>query len=617
MQLSPKISKPPEKVVTVVSSPARQVHVESAPEVQVPAPVADGPAGADPVAGDGSATGDGPATRNGPATGNNLATGDGSATGDGPATGDRSATEDGPATGDGPATVDDPASDNPVDVSVVESSHSSDLHFDEPDESDGPARLPAEGVDGSVGHGTPAATAPGGGPDISMLTGTRSPLFPSIPKTINLATLVDFMSLWTLLQRRMDQPSVPETSTSPAVQSSVPAPRHDSTNRRSATPARTPERRPKSPERFLHTPQSSISSLVGRARALERQARTPVRPARTPVRQAKSHIKSRESRSRSPLSRSSSVESPARDESPVNFTAAMDPDAKRAISDDEEDEGDSKKIFAAQYQIFRQAVTTSKGTYKVNPAKTKRTSRASLLDLGDMEVTDRVSWLDQPSLQDTMASTTGIAQGLKEDEEVEKTTFSETLNTDSSFKFFTVKQIFPREPYRLKIHRDALYAPKPPGDHEFSNNKAPSSYHMSHQVCLDTEELARRSAIYASLADSMVASVIEELSPKDERTKLLWEKLAIIQEAQVSAVPAGFAAASNLQLLRRDAFLKNFNFEPQDLSAVRTAPCGGSRTKCPSKPCPCHQASWQNSWLVCDFHPEAERTQDQHESDVI
>ena len=236
----------------------------------------------------------------------------------------------------------------------------------------------------------------------------------------------------------------------------------------------------------------------------------------------------------------------------------MDQDAKRAISDDEEDEGDSKKISAAQYQIFRQAVTTSKGSYKVNPAMTKRASRASLLDLGD-----------------TMASTARIAQGLKEDEEVEKTTFSETLNTDSSSFKFLVKQIFPREPYRLKIHRDALYAPKPPGDHGFSNNKAPSSYRMSHRVCLDTEELARRSAIYASLADSMVASVIEELSPKDERTKLFQEKLAIIQEAQVSAVSAGFAAASNLQLLRRDALLKNFNFQPQVLSDVRTAPFEG------------------------------------------
>ena len=210
----------------------------------------------------------------------------------------------------------------------------------------------------------------------------------------------------------------------------------------------------------------------------------------------------------------------------------------------------------------------------INPAKTKRASRASLLDLGDPEVTDRVSWLDQPSLQDTMVSMARIAQGLKEDEEVEKTTLSETLNTASStFKFFTVKQIFPREPNRLKIHRDALYVPKHPGDHGFSDNKAPSSYQVSHRMCLDTEELARRSAIYASLADTMVASVIEELSPKDERSKSLREKLAIIQEAQVSA---GFAAASNLQLLRRDALLKNFGFQPQVLSSVRTAPFEGS-----------------------------------------
>ena len=69
-------------------------------------------------------------------------------------------------------------------------------------------------------------------------------------------------------------------------------------------------------------------------------------------------------------------------------------------------------------------------------------------------------------------------------------------------------------------------------------------------MSLDTEELARRAAIYASLADSMVALVFEELSPKDQRSKLLQEKLVIIQEAQVAAVSAGFEAASNLQLLQ-------------------------------------------------------------------
>ena len=473
----------------MISSPARQVQVEeSAPEVDVPAPVT-GPAQVT----------DGPARA-------------GSATVDGPATVDGAATVDGPAS-DGPAG-DGPASDGPADgPATVDSSDSSALQFDDPAESDGPSRHPAAGVDGSAGHGTPAGTTPAGGPDASVLTGTSSPLFPSIPTSINQATLIDFMSMWTLLQRRMDQGMVPDTPASPAVQSSVPAPRHDSTPRRSDTPSRTPERRPRTPE--PRTPQ--------------RFPRTPVRRVSTLVRQARGYNDSRESRSHSPVSRSSSVESPIQDVSPVNFSAALNPDDKRSISDDEHDEGEHKKISASQYQIFRQAMTTSKGSFKVNPAKTKRAFRASLLDLGGPEVTDRVSRLDQPSLQDTMVSTARIAQGLKEDEEVEKTTLSEILNTASStFKFFTVKQIFPREPYRLKVHRDALYMPKPPGDHGFSDNKAPSSYQMSHRMCLDTEELAWGSAIYASFADSMVVSVIEELSPKDECSKLLREKLAII-----------------------------------------------------------------------------------------
>ena len=71
----------------------------------------------------------------------------------------------------------------------------------------------------------------------------------------------------------------------------------------------------------------------------------------------------------------------------------------------------------------------------------------------------------------------------------------------------------------------------------------------------------------------MVASVIEELSPKDQRTKLLHK---CWPSSKVSAVSAGFTAASNLQLLRRDALLKNFGFQPQVLSQVRTAPFEGS-----------------------------------------
>ena len=263
----------------------------------------------------------------------------------------------------------------------------------------------------------------------------------------------------------------------------------------------------------------------------------------------------------------------------MDFSVALDTAENvrdKSLSDEEDEEGSSRKVSSAQYQ----AVTSLKGSYKLNPAKSRRAARASLLDLDEGEVTKKVSWLDQPSLVDTMTSTACIAQGLKEDGEVEKTTLSETLNSgSSSFKHLTVKQIFPREPYRLKVHRDAQYLPKPPAADGFSDDKPPSSYQISHRMSMDTEELARRAAIYASLADSMVASVIEELSPKDQRSKLLREKLAIIQEAQISAVFAGFAAASNLQLLRRDALLKKFSFQPQVLSTVRTAPFEGPEPK--------------------------------------
>ena len=68
------------------------------------------------------------------------------------------------------------------------------------------------------------------------------------------------------------------------------------------------------------------------------------------------------------------------------------------------------KVSAAQYQLFRQAVTSSKGTFKVNPSKSRRASRAFLMDLGESEAADRVSWLDQPFLVDTMASTAALSR---------------------------------------------------------------------------------------------------------------------------------------------------------------------------------------------------------------
>ena len=304
------VAKSPERrTITVISSPAQPVQVEE-PAVEVAGPAA--------VAGP-SEVMEGPAVDS-PASddpaGNDLAS-------DGPA--------DGPAVdgsvGDGSARCDDPSRKQT-------STDGSALQFDDPADSDSPARHQSVVLDGPAAHGTPAGTMPSGGQDASILTGVSSPLFPSIPTSINQAILIDFMSMWTLLQRWMDQGMAPDAQASPAAQSTVPVPRDDTTPRRSDTPSRTPERRP----------------------------RTPVRWVRTPVRRVRGLDDTRESsRSRSPVSRSSSVESPARDASPVNFSAASDPDDKikeRSISDDEDEEADHKKISTGQYQLVRQAVTT-------------------------------------------------------------------------------------------------------------------------------------------------------------------------------------------------------------------------------------------------------------------
>ena len=199
------VAKSPERrTITVISSPAQPVQVEE-PAVEVAGPAA--------VAGP-SEVMEGPAVDS-PASddpaGNDLAS-------DGPA--------DGPAVdgsvGDGSARCDDPSRKQA-------STDGSALQFDDPADSDSPARHQSVVLDGPAAHGTPAGTMPSGGQDASILTGVSSPLFPSIPTSINQAILIDFMSMWTLLQRWMDQGMAPDAQASPAAQSTVPVPRDDTT----------------------------------------------------------------------------------------------------------------------------------------------------------------------------------------------------------------------------------------------------------------------------------------------------------------------------------------------------------------------------------------------------
>ena len=137
-------------------------------------------------------------------------------------------------------------------------------------------------------------------------------------RRINQEMLLDFMSMWTLLQHRMDGGMAPDAQSRPVAQ----------------TPTTT---RDYSPPKRSKTPV--------------RHSRTQDRRPRTPIRRAIGMDESRDStRSRSPISRSSSSESCTRDTSPVNFSAALNTADKvkdRTISDEEDDDGTQKKVSAA------------------------------------------------------------------------------------------------------------------------------------------------------------------------------------------------------------------------------------------------------------------------------
>ena len=66
------------------------------------------------------------------------------------------------------------------------------------------------------------------------------------------------------------------------------------------------------------------------------------------------------------------------------------------------------------------------------------------------------------------------------------------------------------------------------------------------------EELMRRAAIYSSVTDSLVASLLEHI-PKGNRTKIVQEQLKI--KASRKGVCSAVAAASNPQLLRHSGNL--------------------------------------------------------------
>ena len=92
--------------------------------------------------------------------------------------------------------------------------------------------------DGSADQDTPTGTTPVTGQDTSMGSDTSSLTFPSLPRSISQATLVDFMSMWTLMQHRMDAGTTPTDTQSRPVADTPPTRPVQTPPGRAGTPVR-------------------------------------------------------------------------------------------------------------------------------------------------------------------------------------------------------------------------------------------------------------------------------------------------------------------------------------------------------------------------------------------
>ena len=83
----------------------------------------------------------------------------------------------------------------------------------------------------------------------------------------------------------------------------------------------------------------------------------------------------------------------------------------------------------------------------------------------------------------------------------------------------------------------------------------------------------RRAAIYSSITDSLVASLLDQI-PDDKKSKVGMEQIKIMVKASCKSATSAVAAASNLQLIHRDVALSQLKLDDH-VAKARTAPFHG------------------------------------------
>ena len=134
----------------------------------------------------------------------------------------------------------------------------------------------------------------------------------------------------------------------------------------------------------------------------------------------------------------------------------------------------------------------------------------------------------------------------------------------------TPKGLFGTESYRLRQHDSVLFCPVPlrMQDNECSGAKTIRGDLSSAQY--------HRGAIYASIKNTALFSLLETYLPAIRSDLIHKAKLAIAVEASIASLMMSTAAAINCQLIRRAAKLEAMRLNDETTHRARAAPFNGS-----------------------------------------
>ena len=275
-------------------------------------------------------------------------------------------------------------------------------------------------------------------------------LFPSIPKVINQVQLLDFIAMMNLVQQKTETRDVtkgPATVSSPRTvvrKSLSPPPPHYERDRvpdRSRSPVRK-------------SPPTGRTDRHSQRYSFEESSESPSRSQSWYF-------------SRSP---------DRRPDSPLDFRAAIQSEEtakSSSVSDSKDDGGSSKKVSSVQYELFRQAVTSSKG-FQPRPrwqlelhywisAMMKRQTECR----GWTSLHCQTLWCLQP----------GSIRVRR----------TKNLWRKQHFLRCSIQtaRLSSWEPYRLKMHKDAQYQTKPPTTDGFGDWKPPANFQISQKMAMD------------------------------------------------------------------------------------------------------------------------------------